>query len=66
MATGYNADSIKDLFDQYASYKSIDWDENDQLKYWNDEMSWDEKKNFILNDGFEIEESRIPFEERDF
>jgi hypothetical protein len=63
MATGYNAHGLKDLFEQYASYKSNDWDENEQLKYWNEEMSDEQKLNFIKEDEFEIEESDKLFEE---
>lgn len=63
MATGYNTTSKEELFDEYASYKSNDWDEDEQLKVWNEEMTDDQKWDFILDDEFEIEESETLFEE---
>lgn len=62
MATGYNAHGLEDLCEQYASYKSSDWDENDQLEAW-DRMSEKNKYDWIKDDEFEIETSYVPFEE---
>jgi len=61
MATGYNATSKKELFSDYASYKSNDW-ENEMMKIW-EKISDTEKEDFILDDEFDIEESLTKFEE---
>ncbi len=63
MGTGYNAESMNELFDDYAGYKSNDWDESEQLKAWNDEMNYNEKIDFIYSDEFNIETSDTPFPE---
>lgn len=60
MATGYNAESPTDLFEQYESYKSNDWEEEEMGAVWKT-MTDEEKWNFILDDEFEIEESSVPF-----
>ena len=61
MATGYNASSKKELADDYASYKSNDWDdyeeEEDNMHAIWDKMSIKDKMDFIRDDEFEIERS---------
>lgn len=71
MGTGYNTESVAELCEDYASYKSNDWDEGDIVEgeetmeeVWA-KMSDEEKLNFIRDDEFEIEESEVPFEELD-
>lgn len=63
MGTGYNTTSKEELFGHYASYKSNDWDEDEQLAHWNERMTDGEKWDFILDDEFDIEESDTLFEE---
>ena len=62
MATGYNCD-LSGLIDQYKSYISIDWDEEDE------EFFATANNEQILSamriNGFDIEESEIPFSESD-
>lgn len=68
MATGYNTTNLKELTDEYASYKSNDWCESEEeegmLKTFN-KMSIEDKVNFIENDEFEIEKSETKFNEVD-
>ena len=61
MFTGYNARSRKELTDDYASYKSNDWDngneeegEESMRDIWK-KMSIKDKMNFIRDDEFTIE-----------
>ena len=61
MATGYNASSKKQLAEEYASYKSNDWDNGDEeegeetmQEVW-DKMSIKDKMDFIRDDEFDIE-----------
>lgn len=61
MAIGYNASSKKQLAEEYASYKSNDWDNGDEeegeetmQKVW-DKMSIKDKMDFIRDDEFYIE-----------
>lgn len=58
MATGYNASSKKELAEEYADYKSNDWDNNDEednmFTIW-EKMSMADKMNFIEEDEFTIE-----------
>lgn len=61
MATGYNATSLEELTDDYASYKSVDWGE-EMEEAWS-KMTLEEKLNEIGADEFEIEESSSPFDE---
>ena len=58
MASGYNARGKEALCEEYASYKSDDWNN----EAW-EAMSLDEKMNFIEDDEFNIESSFIKFEE---
>ena len=69
MATGYNAKNKKELTDDYASYKSNDWDEigsedeEGMHEYWA-RMTMKQKMDYIRDDEFEIERSFIlPFKE---
>lgn len=71
MGTGYNSNSLEELAEDYASYKSNDWDNGDYLKgeetmheVWN-KMKLEDKINYIKNDEFEIETSSIPFNENE-
>lgn len=68
MATGYNTTSPAELCDHYQSYKSNDWDNNDEEdnmhKIW-EALSEKEKFSFIRQDEFDIEESDKPFEEEE-
>lgn len=70
MATGYNATSLEELCDEYASYKSNDWEESESeheegmLATFN-KMKLDDKLNFIRDDEFEIESSITPFDQRE-
>lgn len=63
MATGYNASSKKQLAEEYASYKSNDWDNGDEeegeetMKEIWDKMSIKDKMDFIRDDEFDIERS---------
>lgn len=68
MATGYNASTKQELFDDYQSYKSNDWDEtetesdkgmHDLWKTMTDEQKMDE----IRADEFDIEKSEGKFDE---
>lgn len=61
MATGYNAESHKELFEAYASYKSNDWGE-EMKEAWKG-FSLKQKLNEIGADMFEIEQSNMPFDE---
>ena len=60
MATGYNASTKKELTDDYASYKSNDWDdtgdedEESMHELWS-KMSIKDKMDFIRDDEFTIE-----------
>lgn len=71
METGYNARGKKDLFGQYADYKSNDWDgdydegEETMFEVW-DKMTDKEKMSFIRDDEFEIESSFIKFKEMEY
>ena len=73
MATGYNATSRRDLTEQYADYKSNDWDDGDyeegeetQWDIWNNKMTLEQKLDFIRDDEFDIERSfLLPFEDND-
>jgi len=65
MASGYNAESKKELFEDYADYKGNDWDNDDEdnmRAYW-DSLSDEQKMNFIRDDEFDIEESQTKFED---
>lgn len=69
MATGYNAKGKADLCEQYADYKSNDWDDCDcedgedtMFDIWN-KMSMKAKLSFIKDDDFDIESSFIRFKE---
>lgn len=69
MASGYNARGKKALCEEYESYKSNDWD-NDDGEEESDTMwgAWktmtiDEKMDFIRDDEFDIESSFTRFEE---
>ena len=67
MATGYNATSLEELAEDYASYKSNDWEEDGDdgmLPIWK-KMTLEEKIDHIRDDEFEIEESDKPFDEAD-
>lgn len=61
MATGYNAESLSELFEDYASYKSNDWDE-EMTQVWAG-MSDEGRLNEIGADEFLIETSNTPFNE---
>ena len=59
MATGYNASSKKELVEDYADYKSNDWDDDDyesMHELWG-KMSIKDKMDFIRDDEFEIQRS---------
>ena len=68
MATGYNTKSLQELAEEYAEYKSNDWDgdydegEETQTQVWS-RMTLENKIDFIKDDEFEIEESITPFDE---
>jgi hypothetical protein len=64
MASGYNAKGKEELCEDYASYKSNDWD-NDEGEMWGawKTMSLDEKMNFIEDDEFNIESGYFKFKE---
>lgn len=69
MATGYNSTSHEELAEDYASYKSNDWEEDGEggmLPIWK-KMTLEEKIDQIRSDEFEIEieESDTPFDEAD-
>jgi hypothetical protein len=61
MATGYNAESKEQLFEEYASYKN---GADELTENWN-ELSDEEKWNEIEADEFTIEQSKDKFEERE-
>ena len=63
MATGYNARGKEALCEEYASYKSNDWDDSDGMWEAWEAMTIDEKMNFIEDDEFNIESSYLKFEE---
>ena len=71
MATGYNATSKKKLAEEYAGYKSNDWDNNDDdddnmFTIW-DKMSIKDKMDFIRDDEFVIEKRfLLPFKEDNY
>jgi hypothetical protein len=60
MATGYNAESKQDLKEQYLSYKSVDFDDEETEKYYN-RFSVNKVMELIKQDDFVIEESDKPF-----
>jgi len=61
MGTGYNAESKKELIEDYIGYKSIDWDK-DTVEYY---KSLSEKAmiSIIEDDEFVIEKSKTKFKE---
>ena len=59
MASGYNARGKEALCEEYASYKSNDWDNDEDWKT----MSLDEKMIFIEDDEFNIESGYFKFKE---
>ncbi len=65
MASGYNARGKEALCEEYASYKSNDWDNDDEGEMWEawEAMSLEEKMIFIEDDEFNIESSFIKFED---
>lgn len=73
MATGYNASSRKQLAEEYASYKSNDWDNGDyedgeetMFDLW-DKMSLKDKMVYIQEDEFTIEKRLlIPYKNYDY
>jgi hypothetical protein len=65
MATGYNAKSKRELTEDYASYKSNDWENDDyedeeetMFDIWN-KMSMADKLDFIRDDEFDIERNLL-------
>ena len=64
MGTGYNATSLGQLADEYADYKSIDWEEDEMRAHWKG-MTLEQQIDFIRGDEFEIEVSPEPFDEAD-
>lgn len=67
MATGYNTTSFKELCDEYISYKSIDFEEEETEKHFNTLLESDkgikEIITYIRDDEFLIESSLTPFKE---
>lgn len=71
MATGYNTTSIKELADEYASYKSIDWNDGIEEGEETMEVKWarmseDEKEAFIREDSFDIELSETKWDDSEW
>ena len=64
MATGYNAESLEELAEAYASYKSNDWEADEMGAQWK-KMTLEQKIDFIKDDEFEIEQNNTPFDEAD-
>jgi hypothetical protein len=62
MATGYNAESFKDLREQYISYKSVDLDEEEEDL---NSLSDKDIEGRIKDDDFVIEISETPFREEE-
>lgn len=63
LATGYNAEGFKDLAEQYASYKSIDAEDEEEFRQHFASLTEEDQRNYISSDEFEIEESEKQFEE---
>lgn len=60
MATGYNAQSLGELFADYVSYKANDWDD-EMIALWAT-LSDTQRLEEIGADMFDIEESETPFD----
>ena len=64
MATGHNSTTLKELIKNWLEYKSNDWDEETEKNYRN--LNQKEIVELIVEDDFEIEKSKIPFEEEEW